>query len=410
MKSSSSTLLLSAGAATTALALPQASSGCCFHLDSVGTMNETVEEDHGGHLVLGGSFQRGGFCLDMTSQTIEDSLGHNCFMRSPNYQFECYAGAVGSSVFDIVPSADGKTKLAYDNGPGTFLACPTTSVEQSYGIYSTIKTDKTACMQVALVLADQTSECAASNGTSSTASYMVPSTTQVALPVTNTSTAMSTAKASGYAYGSGCGALSVVTAKPTQTPYQATTPPFAVPVTSNTCDVSPAAPSIGPSKLGYPEASAPDGVHDTTANASITPTNSTLFEYSIPQSFVTNSSQLCALQFRLPYCSTLPKGYPCFHFSGSEQERSSDSGMIFSSVEDSGGLIWDNTALHQVYPGDTTVIGTFKCGRNVTAYGARKMSWIASSVRNFALEFMQAGVGSEAEFMDGVGAWIVPCS
>ncbi|KAG4217176.1 hypothetical protein PC116_g34343, partial [Phytophthora cactorum] len=46
----------------------------------------------------------------------------------------------------------------------------------------------------------------------------------------------------------------------------------------------------------------------------------------------------------------------------------------------------------------------------VAGYGEpRKMSWHVSSVRDFALEFLQAGVGQSAQFQDGVGAWIVPC-
>jgi hypothetical protein len=394
MKSTWLTLVLPFGSANAANHLRRASSGCCFHLSSVGILNETVTEDHTGNLILAGAFQQGGFCIDETTKTIKDSGGNNCFMRSPKYEFECYTGVVGATAFDIVPSgANGTSKLVYDNGPGTFLACPQTSLGgQSYEIFSTSKTDTTGCLQVALVLANQTAQCSASNHTIPTASSIAARDTQAVL-------------------GTGSQTPTLGMQTPIQTASQATESTTAAPAAPLTCSVSASAPSIAPFKLGYAEATAQDGIHDTSSNASITPTNSTIFQYSIPQSFITSSNQLCALQFRMPFCSSLPTGYPCFSFSGSEQESLSNSGMIFTSIDDDEDMTWDNTKLHQVYPGNNVVLGIFECGSAVSSYGGeRQLSWIASSVRNFGLEFMQAGIGPGAQFSDGVGAWIVPCS
>ncbi|KAI1380654.1 hypothetical protein F4677DRAFT_404180 [Hypoxylon crocopeplum] len=351
----------------------QSNDGCCFQLASVGMVNETVLENHVGDLILGGSFQQGGFCLNMTAKAIQDSLGHNCFMRGPDYQFECYQGAVGTTAFNIAPKReDGKSYLTYDNGPGVFYACPIGSAsEPVYDIYSD-KTNKAECLSIALALVDQTSACSANT----------PSST-----ITMASSA---------------------TVQPTQSlpqvQSQASTP---------TCSVPTAAPSLAPFRLRPGNSSALYRSNDT-AEAAITPQNSTIFDYIIPSNFfpagtVANSS-LCALQFRMPVCTSLPDGYPCYSFSGLEQEVLANSGMAFHLVADGGDVAWNSTEVHQVFPGDNTIIGTFDCGRPVGSYGAvRKMSWQVSSVRDFVLEFLQAGIGQDAEFQDGIGAWIVPC-
>jgi hypothetical protein len=162
MRSSLLLLLLPVEAAFAAVLGRQDTSGCCFYLNSAGYVNETVEESHTGELFLAGSFQQGGFCLDESAKTIKDTLGNNCFMRAPDYQFECYSGIVGTTVFDIAAST-GSDKLVYDNGTGTFLACPL--ADQSYEIYSTAKTNTTGCLNVALVLANQTTKCTPSTTT-----------------------------------------------------------------------------------------------------------------------------------------------------------------------------------------------------------------------------------------------------
>ncbi|KAI0885450.1 uncharacterized protein GGS22DRAFT_129363 [Annulohypoxylon maeteangense] len=352
MKSLVQTLLFTTATCAT-IRSRQTDGQCCFQLASVGKVNETVLEDHVGDLLLGGTFQQGGFCLDKTAKTIQDSLKHNCFMRSPDYQFECYQGAVGTTAFEVTkPQADGKYYLTYDNGPGTFYACPIpsgTGNEQTYDIYSSEKANKDGCVPVALALTNETPECA----TSSVAGD----------------------------------------ATPTQ-PQQRET-------SSQTCSIAASAPSLSPYKLKT-------GNSSTSAEAKITPINSTIFDYTIPKDFLSKTdskSSLCALQFRMPVCTSLPKGYPCYSFSGLEQEYLSDSGMAFHLESDDGNASWNSTEVHQVFPGDNTIIGTFECGEKAD----RKMSWHVSSVREFALEFLQAGVGENAEFQDGIGAWIVPC-
>ena len=85
----------------------------------------------------------------------------------------------------------------------------------------------------------------------------------------------------------------------------------------------------------------------------------------------------------MPVCSELPEGYPCYSFSGLEQEVLANSGMTFHLMADDGNAVWNSTAVHQVFPGENTTIGTFECGQSV-GDGARKMSWHQMSMKSLS--------------------------
>ncbi|KAJ8128644.1 hypothetical protein O1611_g4993 [Lasiodiplodia mahajangana] len=410
--------------ASTTLRLRQSSDTCCFSLSSVGVVDKKITEDHTGGINLGGPFQQGGFCFDKSTKTVKDSLNHGCFMRGPTEEFRCWAGLVGATAFDISPPGQsGKSYLTYDGGQGIFTACPVgTGDDQYYTIFSASKPNATGCISVALALDNPSAGCAAANNSTvvaSTSSVRQKTTshwsTQVRRqPAVNTVTVSSM---SGYSQVPAAGLWSSMSpsastgTEAASKTSSATASHTAKP--SSICSISPSAPSIAPIKLGSPDKSAIDGIKDSLAEASITSTNSTVFLYSIPNSFLPPVSDakmpLCALQFRMPVCTELPKGYPCYSFSGLEQEFLADSGMNFDLILDDGEATWNATTLYQVIPGDRTILGTFECGTPKGSYGERKMSWHASSVRNFSLEFLHAGVGSDPEFQDGIGAWIVPC-
>ncbi|TGJ88724.1 hypothetical protein E0Z10_g97 [Xylaria hypoxylon] len=411
--------------ASTAIRPRQTSSSCCFGLRSVGIVDKEVKEDHLGDLSLGGPFQQGGFCFDRSTKTIKDGLNHGCFMRAPAEQFQCYAGLIGATAFDISPPGlNGKSYLKYDNGPGTFWACPVgTGDDRYYYIFSSSKPDTTGCVSVALALDNLSAGCAsASNATVATPTSSVRQSvtshwsTQARerQPSVNTVTASTM---SGYSQVPGAGLWSIVSPRESASTGAVSKASSATishtAKSSQVCSISPSAPSIAPIKLGSFDKSAPDGVKDSSTEALITSHNSTVLLYSIPSSFLTPVSDakvsLCALQFRMPVCTELPKGYPCYSFSGLEQEFLANSGMNFDLILDEGKAAWNGTVLHQVVPGENTILGTFECGTPKGSYYSRKMSWHISSIRNFSLEFLHAGVGSDAEFQDGIGAWIVPC-
>ncbi|KAI3342184.1 hypothetical protein F4824DRAFT_192973 [Ustulina deusta] len=411
--------------ASTTIRPRQSGNSCCFGLSSVGVGGEQVEEDHLGELSLGGPFQQGGFCFDRSTKTIKDTLNHNCFMRAPAEQFQCYAGIVGATAFDISPPGpDGKSYLTYDNGPGTFYACPIgTGEDRYYNIFSASKPDTTGCISVALALYNSSGGCpSVSNTTVATPTSNVEQITtrswsrQLHEPLSSMNTAK-TSTMPGYSQVPGAGLWSSMSpsasasTKAVMKTSSATASHTAK--SSQACSISPSAPSIAPIKLGSLDKSAPDGIKDSLAEASITSHNSTVFLYSISSSFFPfvpdGEMPLCALQFRMPVCTELPKGYPCYSFSGLEQEVLANSGMNFDLILDDGQATWNGTELYQVFPGENTILGTFECGTPKGSYGPRNMSWHVSSVRNFSLEFLHAGVGSDAEFQDGIGAWIVPC-
>ncbi|KAI1425729.1 hypothetical protein F5Y12DRAFT_795671 [Xylaria sp. FL1777] len=411
--------------ASTAVNPRQLDDSCCFGLSSVGFVSEEVKEDHLGDLSLGGPFQQGGFCFDRSTKTIKDILNHNCFMRAPTQQFQCYAGIVGATAFEILLNPlDGKWYLAYDRGPGTYYACPIgTGDDKYYDIFSDSKPDTTGCTVIALTVYDSTAGCPFSrNDTVTTQTSSVGQvktrnlSSQLREPQSSTKTSL-TSTMSGYRQVPGAGLWSSTSpsASASNTAMMKVGSATASQnvESSQTCSISPSAPSIAPIKLGSPDESAPDGIKDSLAEASITSHNNTIFLYSIPSSFLPSVSDvnmpLCALQFRMPACTELPKGYPCYSFSGLEQEFLTNSGMNFDLILDDGKATWNGTALQQVFPGETTILGTFECGTPEGSYSARKMSWNVSSVRDFSLEFLHAGVGSGAEFEDGIGAWIVPC-
>lgn len=397
----------------------QSTPGCCFQLSSAGDLNAVVEESDGGGLLLGGSFQDAEFCLDKTTRTVKDRLGNSCFIQDPNQKLACVAGAAGPTAFDITqPDSYERSYLIYGNGTRLFHACPAGSAnDKSYYIYSDGKPDKTGCFEVNLNIKDQASECHARNPTliaSAPVSNKLLSTTTIP-------TSASTGVLPTVTYNpiTQIGLLpSTIPTTTTESGQPTTTTSTSSSLTSSqTCMIASSAPSIAPNRVGYLDPEASGIIRDSFSEVSISPKNSTIFEYSIPQSFIpANASldgepQLCALQFRMPVCTELPKGYPCYDFSGLEQEILSDSGINFTLTVDDGMAVWDNTALHQVFPGEDSIIGTFECGRPAGSYGSsRRISWQASSVRNFSLEFLQAGVGDHPEFHDGIGAWIVPCS
>ncbi|KAI1636994.1 hypothetical protein F4809DRAFT_606518 [Biscogniauxia mediterranea] len=421
MKSFPLALLLSS-ASGASLRPRQSNSGCCFQLASVGMVNETVTEDHVGELLLGGAFQQGGFCLDTSTKTIRDGLKHNCFMRAPVHQFECYAGIIGATAFEVTPpKEDGKYYLAYDGGPGIFYACPVGSGATAYyDIYSSEKADKTGCLPVSLALSNETPECAGGNASAggSSTSTAVPQKTSV---VRRTSQAVlaepsptSTRTVILPTYTQSSKGSDLPSTVPT-TIKKPLAPAAEYPTSSPVCSVAPSAPSIAPVKVGYPDPSSPDGIKDTSGEASISSANSTILQYVIPRAFLPPrediKAPICALQFRMPVCTSLPEGYPCYMFSGLEQEILSNSGMTFNLTLDDNDATWDGANVHQVFPGENTILGTFECGSNgKDGFGGRKMQWLVSSVRDFSLEFFHAGVGESPQFEDGIGAWIVPCS
>lgn len=369
-------------------------------------------------------------CIDESAGTISDPRGRKCSMEEPGHQFKCRPGTSGPSEFGLEHDSEiSNGLLTYDGGNASFIACSTgPSDTEGHMVYSSSKAATSNCLEIALLAVNQTSGCfAPKDQPVSAPAVMKTATKTTILDTTSTpnaksqhiqgssNTITSQVVANATSFSSSAIAKLISSSLANATTFAVSKSTLAPPSTSSTstvasasCSVADSAPSIAPVQIGFPTQ---DGIADTSANASITPTNSTIFQYKIPGSFIPAVSKMCALQFRLPICSTLPAGYPCFDFSGSEQEMLSGSGMVFSLTDGAGTISWNNSALQQVYPGTTPVFGTFDCNGLPAGYGGdRKISWLASSVNQFSLSFLQAGVGSASQYKDGVGAWIVVCS
>lgn len=182
---------------------------------------------------------------------------------------------------------------------------------------------------------------------------------------------------------------------------------------SQTCNISPGAASLLPSWVV--SGASVDLQPNFDGNVSISSTESTFFEFQIPPTFLAKSGKhssqdrLCALQFRLPVCADLPKKYPCFEWSGMEQQYTSKSGMewrkFFDTIEDKS---WLNDEFVQVTPGAPVTVSLFKCGVDQTLE-PRTIGWEAKGVNGWSIYFAQAGIGRQARWRDGVGAFIVAC-
>ncbi|KAI6090525.1 hypothetical protein F4821DRAFT_274709 [Hypoxylon rubiginosum] len=360
-------LLIAAVSGTALQPRQQIDDRCCFNLASVGTADnvthKAVVESQRGDLILGDSFQQGSFCLDRASKTVQDSLKHNCFMEGPDYQFNCYQGAFSNTTFDAIIH-DGKAYLGYDDGAGFFYACPSVNVNatnQLYNIYSNSKPDTDGCELVSLELTDVLDTCFFANSPPPDMRINVTRPAEIiedAAPATPPTECIPKKSKQAIA-------------------------PFRTLIRNEVTD-----------RITY-------GSKGELAPASITPTNMTTFYFELP-SRRTPTSKWCSLEFRMPECSALPEGYPCYKFSGVEHMLQQNAGFTVSRMGQLPG--WNDTEVRHVFPGQTTTIGLFECGLAAGPHG-----WFAHSVRDFVLEFAQAGVGPNAKFQDGVGAWVVEC-
>ncbi|ORY59504.1 uncharacterized protein BCR38DRAFT_412519 [Pseudomassariella vexata] len=394
-------------------------SSCTFGLRVSGPNHEHLMTGFRGRAqLIGGGVTFHRYWIGVKGFT--DYQGHQCSIQPEDQQLACQLTVPDPpTIFRIAPKGDGTKLLTHDQDNKTkYLACTDTWGGKEFStIFSISKENNTECYETEIMIADE--ECSTSStqptlldapspafddvDLNSTLWDPVSKSDQEILPPQDDQALNLREPPASFSTRY----LPSPTDPPTQKPRELRQAVTA----SQSCSVSPSSPSIAPTKVGYPEQGAPDGLHATSPNVSITPTDSTIFEYSVPKTFATKGQQLCGLQFRLPFCSTLEPGYPCFSFSGSEQEMGSNSGMNLALLEDDGFMSWNDTELHQVYPGEMVTFGTFECGTDVTSgAGDRKISWLVGSVRNFGLKFMQAGICPDAQFKDGVGAWIVQCS
>lgn len=358
-----------------AVAAPhQAAPGCCFSLSAVhGSDTVMVKQSTTGDLRVHSSFKQAFFCLNHETGLLQDGVGNNCFLESVTKQFQCFTGVPSFNSFSFAANSDGNKQLTYD-GLDSFRACTSfdsKSDQGSFGLYSS-QYEGDECFEVKLLQVDGTGTCDAP------ASYNSPLYVKsVHLDVSGSRPAVSDATG------------------------------------DEKCQLSARSPIIPPRRIGV--GSFGDKFYlNTAGNGTITDTEGTLFEFTMePGDFLHHSDgapRLCAVQFSLPYCTTLPKGYPCFHWSGLQQQELAEAGMQFWHVYDSHtDIYWDPVPLVQVTPGKPVFGGTFDCKVDMDRTTERNVSFVATGVNDWSLEFAQGGVGDQADMPWGVGAYVVGC-
>lgn len=195
------------------------------------------------------------------------------------------------------------------------------------------------------------------------------------------------------------------------------------------CPITERSPFIHPSSVAVGHHSDRFLINDD-GNATIAAHRSleTLFHFTLdPWDILHHADgapRMCAVQFRLPWCSELPAGYPCFTWSGMMQQELGGGGMRFSLVYDShagrpavpgqqvSGGGWEAVdGVVQLMPGEPVFVGTFPCLVDGDRTDKRNVSFVAAAEENWSLDFAQAGVGRQkgvaAEM--GVGAFVVGC-
>ncbi|RKU45693.1 hypothetical protein DL546_006610 [Coniochaeta pulveracea] len=176
---------------------------------------------------------------------------------------------------------------------------------------------------------------------------------------------------------------------------------------SLTCSTSGSSPSLAPTLVWVGDAFDTNMVLDPSPNfaAAISPTQASAFQFHIPGDW--RGVGKCALWFRLPYCTELPPGFPCYNFSGLEQEYVGHGGMLFTQIQDvPPSMNWRQQSLVQVTPGFSTLVGTFDCSAAADDGGGKLLYWLVQSQNHFLLQYMQP---DQNRHVDNIGLWIVAC-
>jgi hypothetical protein len=137
----------------------------------------------------------------------------------------------------------------------------------------------------------------------------------------------------------------------------------------------------------------------TQNSATITPFNSTLFSFDIPQSYTGR----CSLIFTFPYgnFASIP-----YEFSGVEEEVLADGGLDFAllnghiansvTYETKPDIAMDYGTI-DIVPGNNYAIANFECQTG------QRITYEVSSVNNLTLQYFQSSGDSP------LGLWIVKC-
>jgi len=347
-------LLLALGLWASATSIPRQTTPCTFSMTAVGEPNGTIVEDTIGENRIGGGFPQGIYHIN--NHSLFDGLNHNCLILPETFQFQCTQGAGGATNFTL--ANDGN--LVHDASE-KWYACPSAGPgnDGSYNIFSDALQTPLGCELVTL-------------------------------------------RTGGF----GCSALgrpsspSVPTATATGSPVASTASPSAA------CPTDISAGTFQFPHLIVPTSpQVPDYAFGNSFKASISPVNTTLFNFDIPVDPPYTGT--CSLLFLFPYGTDLAPSAGTYNFTGIEEEVDEKGGLDFallSGIANSATTFNSTPAVAtdygktEILPGNNYTIATFPCHRSGTP-----VTYSVSSVNNVGLEYFQDDAPSP------IGVYIVPC-
>ncbi|KAE9378133.1 hypothetical protein N431DRAFT_435299 [Stipitochalara longipes BDJ] len=363
-------VLLALGLGAYAASVPRQTTPCTFAMNAVGEPNGSIVEDTIGENRIGGGYPQGVYY--MTNHTLFDGLKHNCLIWPSTFQFQCTQGAGGATNFTL--ANDGN--LMHDASEKWF-ACPAAGPgnDGSYNIFSDALQNTTGCESITLRTGGFS--CAA-EGRPPSLSTPVPTAT-VAPP-------------SAY-----------------EEPAATSSAAHTVAPTASAKHVCPTDLSGGvyqfPHLIIPTSAQTPNTSFGNSYKAWISPTNTTLFSFDIPQDG-TVYSETCALLFLFPFGSDLDPSAGKYYFSGIEEEEGEKGGLNFAMLT---GSISNYTRYNDIHvatdygnttilPGNNYTVATFQCKNN------QQNAFAVSSVGGVELDYFQDSAPSP------IGLYVVPCS
>ena len=268
-----------------------------FHLDFDETTS-TIPEEESRHSRPSSEL----FELSAARRTLHDALGGTCFLDDETHEFLCSdAVDLPQTAWAFTGTSGGRRFLTAD-GEDAWVVCDVLQEdEDSPRVFSGIQEDHDGCFEGRLWLND----------------YIAPS----------------------QSLGENNLDLRLIEPDPLPTEDESPIRARQTGTPTPTCNVSPSLPSLAPLYVYTGPANQSIYNADPQNVAVINQANSTLFGFSIGTDFPAsdNLSHTCGLQFRFPYCSELQAGYPCYIYSGMEQEMTANSGVYWRRIQNSVG-------------------------------------------------------------------------
>jgi len=361
-----SLLILALGLCAFAASVPRQTTPCTFYMSAVGEPNGSIVEDTIGENRIGGGYPQGVYY--MTGHTLFDGLNHNCLIWPSTLQFQCTQGVGVATNFTLADDGN----LMYDASEKWF-ACPAAGPgnDGSYNIFSDALQNTTGCESVTL----------RTGGFSCAAEGRPPSSTS-AVPTT--------------------------TATPPSA-YQEPAPTSSAAPTTSAAHACPTDLTAGvyqfPHLIIPTSSQQPNTSFGNSYKAWISPTNTTLFSFDLPQASTTYNGT-CSLLFLFPFGSDLDPSAGMYYFSGIEEEEGEKGGLNFAKL---AGSISSTTRYSEIQvatnygnttilPGNNYTVATFPCTTN------QQNAFAMSSVGGVELDYFQDSAPSP------IGLYIVPCS